>query len=69
MRFFAGLPVFTWLWAVPVLAQDAPSRTDPAEMTVGIGGGLDFGGLGSQISTRPEPPLNLFAGVGYTIWT
>lgn len=48
-------------------AQDGPAPVDPAEMTLGMGVGLDFGGLGLQLSGRPEPPLNIFVAMGYNL--
>ncbi|MBK8341273.1 MAG: hypothetical protein IPK99_15370 [Flavobacteriales bacterium] len=62
----AWLVVFSSLLGLPAThGQEKKAPTEAASFTVGIGGGLDFGGLGIQVSSRPEPPLNLFAGVGY----
>ncbi|MCC6401613.1 MAG: hypothetical protein IT227_12690 [Flavobacteriales bacterium] len=51
-----------------LLAQEtATDRVEPATMTIGPGIGLDFGGLGVQVSGRPLPALNLLLGVGYNL--
>ncbi len=49
-------------------AQEAPlDREEPATITIGPGLGIDFGGLGAQLSGRPMPMLNLLLGVGYNL--
>lgn len=47
--------------------EDVADRMAPATITIGPGLGLDFGGLGVQLSGRPLPMLNLLLGVGYNL--
>ena len=55
-------------WSVALCAQEtAADRVEPATITIGPGLGLDFGGLGVQLSGRPVPMLNLLLGVGYNL--
>ena len=39
----------------------------PGKVNVGIGGGLDYGGLGGQLSFYPAPRIGLFGGLGYNL--
>ncbi|MBK8949065.1 MAG: hypothetical protein IPM68_09480 [Flavobacteriales bacterium] len=54
--------------SVALRAQEAATdRVEPATITIGPGLGLDYGGLGAQLSGRPVPMLNLLLGVGYNL--
>ena len=35
------------------------------EWNIGLGLGIDYGGIGAQVQCRPAPPLVMFAGGGY----
>ncbi|MFC2122010.1 hypothetical protein ACFLTI_10500 [Bacteroidota bacterium] len=42
-----------------------PFQSD--KITVGIGGGMDFGGFGANVLVYPQKNFGLFAGAGYAI--
>jgi hypothetical protein len=45
-------------------AQNPPNEYDDS-FNLGIGAGIDYGGLGFKLSALPEKHVVLFAGVGY----
>ncbi len=62
------LPIVLIPLSVALRAQEtATDRVEPATITIGPGLGLDYGGLGAQLSGRPVPMLNLLLGVGYNL--
>lgn len=38
-----------------------------SKLNIGVGGGLDYGGLGVQTGFRPSERFSLFAGLGYNL--
>lgn len=55
--------------ALPAFAQDTPtpSYNDPNKVYMGLGFGLDYGGLGAKIEYLPVKNIGLFAGLGYNL--
>ena len=67
-------PVVFFLALVPFQAdaQDyappaAAPRANTTEWNLGLGLGLDYGGIGLQLQCRPAAPLVMFAGGGYAL--
>lgn len=50
-------------------AQDAPTHSidDPNKLYVGLGFGLDHGGIGAKIEYQPIRTVGVFAGLGYNL--
>lgn len=44
-----------------------PPKSNSMEWNLGLGLGIDYGGIGAQVQCRPAPPLVMFAGVGYVL--
>jgi hypothetical protein len=67
-------PLTTLLLCLPfaVNAQDhaqpvRPPASNTMEWNLGLGLGIDYGGLGLQLQCRPAAPLVVFAGGGYAL--
>lgn len=67
-------PLLCALALLPVMAhaQDyaqplpqSPPKANTMEWNLGLGLGIDYGGVGAQVQCRPAPPLVIFAGGGY----
>ena len=43
----------------------AVSAQDPSRVNLGIGFGLDYGGIGTRFGFLPDPHFGLFGGVGF----
>ncbi|MDM1046059.1 hypothetical protein HX004_14610 [Myroides sp. 1354] len=50
-------------------AQEAPTRSydDPNKLYMGLGLGLDYGGIGGKIEYLPVKNIGVFAGLGYNL--
>ena len=44
-----------------------PHASDPDKNALGIGVGLDYGGLGINYTVYPQTNIGIFGGVGYAI--
>lgn len=56
-----------FLCNVCIYAQDTGNDTIPLEKkSLGIGSGLDYGGLGLNVTIYPQRNIGLFGGIGYT---
>lgn len=60
VKFFTFLVLF--FCAILSIAQESPSYD---KLTIGVGGGLDYGGLGGNVSFYPTRSVGFFAGAGY----
>lgn len=47
--------------------QAGDPSEDEGKGDIGIGLGMDYGGLGGRFAVRPAPPVALFAGLGYNL--
>lgn len=62
------LLLFLFSFTVQLNAQEEFSvAVPPDKVSVGLGGGLDYGGLGASIMFYPVKSIGLFAGGGYAI--
>lgn len=52
-------------------AQDTPTQTpkEPNNVYMGLGLGLDYGGMGAKIEYLPVENIGVFAGLGYNLET
>ena len=56
------------LLAAPLFAQQVfQANTTVDQISVGVGGGLDYGGFGGKLIYYPKQSIGLFGGVGYAL--
>jgi hypothetical protein len=56
------------LFMAPLSAQQAfQQSTSIDQLSVGMGGGLDYGGFGGKLIFYPKQSIGLFGGVGYAL--
>jgi len=62
-----SLSIVCLLVAIDSYSQDTPTTIKPNKLntTIGLGVGLDYGGIGANILYYPVDQIGLFAGVGY----
>lgn len=62
-----SLSIVCLLVAIDSYSQDTPKTIKPNKLstTIGLGVGLDYGGIGANILYYPSEQIGLFGGIGY----
>jgi len=55
------------LIGTPLFAQDEQNTPSEQKVYVGIGAGLDYGGIGGKVEYLPTKKFGVFAGLGYDL--
>jgi hypothetical protein len=59
----------TALISLNIFSQDSTkvAQSIPDNLSIGIGGGIDYGGIGANLIMYPQQNFGLFAAVGYAL--
>jgi hypothetical protein len=70
-RFAAGIFALSLFFSVSAHAQKDSSFTNKTfpmdKSALGVGLGLDYGGIGANVTIYPQRSIGFFGGIGYTV--
>jgi hypothetical protein len=67
-KIFLCLAAVLIVFSLKTAAQVVAPELEPADMiSVGLGGGLDYGGFGANLLFYPQENIGVFGGVGYAL--
>ena len=68
MKKYVLLMTFLAAHVFRIAAQELPAvRAEADRVSIGLGGGMDFGGLGLNVFWYPQKNIGFLAGAGYAI--